>query len=170
MGRCVTVTGAETPMVRCGDMAAGAWTLAIDFGARTTRAAVVYHTRGRIAVVDAVPSVVRWHVSDTEAPPGELRAGNPWATLRASRWRGEFAPKGRVGEQRLALEIIVSLTSAGSITALVSALKAWLDRESQHRTIDGEIGGKHFHIDANGVSDGTIQAALERALSESTET
>jgi hypothetical protein len=84
-------------------MAARAWTLAIDFGARTTRAAVAYRARGRIAVVAEVPSVVRWHVSDTEAPRGELRAGHPWATLRASRWRGEVAPKGRVGETQLAL-------------------------------------------------------------------
>jgi hypothetical protein len=69
----------------------------------------------------------------------------------------------------VATEIVVSLTSAGTITALVNAFKAWLARDSQHRTIDGEVGGKRFHIDAKGVSDGTIQTALEHALSESTE-
>jgi molecular chaperone DnaK (HSP70) len=103
------------------DTAAEAWTLAIDFGARTTRAAVAYHARGRIAVVDAVPSVVRWHVSDSEAPRGELRAGNPWATLRASRWRGEVAPKGRVGEARLAL-VVAQVGVADAVAAILRVL------------------------------------------------
>lgn len=102
-------------------MAARVWTLAIDFGARTTRAAVAYHGRGRIADVDAVPSVVRWHVSDTDAPRGELRAGNPWATLRASRWRGEAAPKRRVGEARLSLGV-VDVSVCDAVAAILRAL------------------------------------------------
>jgi len=102
-------------------MAASAWTLAIDFGARTTRAAVAYHGRGRIADVDAVPSVVRWHVSDTDAPRGELRAGNPWDTLRASRWQGEVAPKGRVGEAQLSLGV-VEVSVADAVAAILHVL------------------------------------------------
>jgi molecular chaperone DnaK (HSP70) len=111
-------------MVGVDDMAVGAWTLAIDFGARTTRAAVAYHARGRIAVVAEVPSVVRWHVSDTEAPRGELRAGNPWATLRASRWRGEVAPKGRVGDARLALGAV----DVGVVDAVAAILRVLTEK------------------------------------------
>ena len=103
------------------ETAARAWTLAIDFGARTTRAALAYPARGRIADVDAVPSVVRWYVSDTDAPRGELRAGNPWPTLRASRWRGEVAPKGRVGEARLSLGV-VEVSVADAVAAILRAL------------------------------------------------
>jgi molecular chaperone DnaK len=103
------------------EVAASGWTLAIDFGARTTRAAVAYHARRRIAEVDAVPSVVRWHVSDTDAPRGELRAGNPWATLRASRWRGEVAPKARIGEARLSLGV-VEVGVADAVAAILRIL------------------------------------------------
>jgi molecular chaperone DnaK (HSP70) len=103
------------------EVAARGWTLAIDFGARTTRAAVAYHARGRIAEADAVPSVVRWHVSDADAPRGELRAGNPWPTLRASRWRGEVAPKVRIGEARLSLGV-VEVGVADAVAAILRVL------------------------------------------------
>jgi molecular chaperone DnaK len=92
------------------------WALAIDFGTRTTRAAVAYLDRGRIAEVAAIPSVVRWEPAEGRAPA--LRAGNPWPTRPASAWRGECAVKRRVGDERLALDG-VDLALADAIAAIL---------------------------------------------------
>jgi hypothetical protein len=89
------------------------WTLAIDFGTRTTRAAVAYLDRERIAEGPAIPSVVRWEPAEGQDPPRALRAGNPWPTRPASAWRGECAVKRHVGDERLWLDgVDLPLTDA----------------------------------------------------------
>lgn len=64
-------------------------------------------------------------------------------------------------------EVIVSLTTTGSLTAFVSALRLWLGRDRRRSvtvTVHDDGGETTYKISGENISTGTLQHALEAAV------